>query len=54
MSPRIENANAWIAPPPRPCTARNAISCPMLCARPHNNEPIRNTTIAVWKINRRP
>ncbi len=32
-------AVAVIMPPPSPCTARNAISCSMDCARPHSKDP---------------
>src|SRR4051812_45353624 len=32
-------------PPPTPCRARDAMSWPMSCDRPHNAEPTRNTTI---------
>ena len=30
-------------PPPRPCTARKAISDAMLQAQPHSSDPSRNT-----------
>ena len=50
-------------PPPRPCTARPMIMMSMPGmpraldrgeAKPQISEPTRNTTMAAWKIGRRP
>lgn len=42
-----------IVPPPA-CSARAAISHPMLGARPHSNEPSPNTARPTKKTRRRP
>jgi hypothetical protein len=41
-------------PPPRPCSARKAISDVMFHASPHNAEPTRKITIAVCSTGLRP
>ena len=49
---------AWVStmrpPPPIPCSARNAISSPMLWDSPDSAEPIRKITIAVMNRYLRP
>ena len=49
---------AWLSgispPAPTPCSARNAISSPMLEERPHSAEPTRNTLIETTNSRRRP
>ncbi len=41
-------------PPPRPWTARKAISSPMFWAMPHSTEPSRKITMEAWKKTFRP
>ena len=43
-----------IAPPPIPCSAREATSMPIDWASPHSTEPTRNSSTATWKIRLRP
>ena len=40
MSPMMAWASAMSPPAPAPCSARNATSSSMLCARPHSIEAI--------------
>ncbi len=42
------------APPPRPCTIRNAISAPMFQATAHSSEPSRNTAAPTTSTGLRP
>jgi hypothetical protein len=41
-------------PPPRPCTARKAISSIIEWLSPARAEPIRKRTMAAWKKTFRP
>ena len=54
MSPIMMNASGISPPAPSPCSARNAISCPMFCACPHSTEPTRNSAMATMKTGLRP
>ena len=47
MSPTMVNVNDINPPPPMPCRNRNAISCSIDCAAPHNADATRNNTIAL-------
>ena len=51
MSPSTANASAWIAPPPKPWTARAPISWFMLCDSPHRSEPTMNSPSATCRID---
>jgi hypothetical protein len=42
------------APPPTPCSALEATSMVIDCARPHSTDPARKNTTAVWKTVLRP
>ena len=53
-SPMIAIAPTSRPPAPSPCSARNPISCAMLCAAPDSAEPIRKITIEVRKMLLRP
>jgi hypothetical protein len=44
----------WRAPPPRPCTTRNAISAPMFQASAHSREPSRKRTAPATSTGLRP
>jgi len=50
----IASATGLSIVPPAACSARAAISHPMLGARPHSSEPIPNTARPTWKTRRRP
>ena len=54
MSPIAADVVTISPPPPRPCSARKAISDGMFHASPHNTEPTRKTTIAVCSTGLRP
>jgi hypothetical protein len=41
-------------PAPRPCSARNAMSCSMVCASPASAEPRRNKARPARYVRRRP
>lgn len=43
-----------IAPPPMPCSAREATSIDIDPARPHSTEPARKNSTAAWKTGLRP
>jgi hypothetical protein len=43
-----------IAPPPMPCSARDATNIDIDCASPHSTEPARKNTTAVWNTALRP
>ena len=43
-----------MAPPPMPCSAREATSMVIDPARPHSTEPTRKNTTAAWKTVLRP
>ena len=43
-----------MAPPPIPCSAREATSIVIDDDRPHSTEPAKKNTIAAWKIALRP
>ena len=49
MSPTMVCAPTNRPPPPRPCSARKAMSWAIDCDSPHSAEPIRKITIAAWK-----
>jgi len=53
-SPMMICASGMKPPEPMPWMARNAISCVMLCAKPHSTEPSRKVASAVKIIGRRP
>ncbi len=44
----------WMAPPPSPCTTRNAIRDPMSHAQAHSSDPIRNSTLPAIRTGLRP
>ena len=50
----IDSAAGEMIAPPKPCTAREAISIPSLCARPQTSEAIVNTTTPTMNTRRRP
>ena len=54
MSPTIVIVVGVVAPAPRPCTTRNAISTLMFQASPHMIEPARNSPIPNRMIGLRP
>lgn len=54
MSPTIAIDSTISPPPPRPCSARKAMSSPRLRERPHSAEPIRKITMTDWKSFFRP
>ena len=54
MSPTIACAPTISPPPPRPWTARKAMSSIMLWLSPERIEPTRKITIAAWKKTLRP
>src|SRR5262245_20678709 len=54
MSPTTASVTTISPPAPRPCSARNPISSPMLCERPQSAEPMRKITIAVCSTILRP
>ena len=49
VAPTIACAPIIKPPPPLPCTARKAISCPIVWRIPDSTEPTRKITIAAWK-----
>src|SRR5680860_1551097 len=53
-SPMMVIDRAMRPPPPAPCSPRDAISWPIVCAAPEATEPIMNSTIANWKRFLRP
>src|SRR5215471_2473703 len=53
-SPMVAIAPVSKPPAPRPCSARNAMSWSIECARPDSAEPIRKMTIAVMSQRLRP
>jgi hypothetical protein len=54
MSPTTAIVVTMRPPPPRPWSARNAISSGMFCAIPQSAEPTRKITIAVCRTILRP
>jgi len=54
MSPIAAVVVTISPPPPRPCSARNAISDVMFHASPHSAEPTRKMTIATCSTRLRP
>lgn len=53
-SPITATAVTVMAPPPRPCSAREATSIPIDSESPHRTDPARNSRIATWKTFFRP
>src|SRR6516162_3928414 len=53
-SPMVAMAPVSKPPAPRPCSARNAMSWSIECARPDRAEPARNITIAIISQRLRP
>ena len=47
-------AVTMIAPPPMPCSARDATSIVIEPLRPHSTEPTRKNTTDAWKTFLRP
>src|SRR5215475_14143366 len=54
MSPTTASVTTISPPAPRPWSARNPISSPMLCESPQSAEPTRKITIAAWSTILRP
>ena len=54
MSPTMVSVVGCIAPAPSPCSARKAMSAPMLCASPLAIEPTRKTPIPARSTGLRP
>ncbi len=53
-SPISAVAVTMIAPPPTPCSARDATSMVIDPANPHSTEPARKNTTESWKTALRP